>query len=107
MYSDARFWPAMKAAGMLKLVQWLAKGTATVVDAWVVFKAPDDVLSTGVVSRTFTMEYQHADLPTLAQGDSVLIGEAPDVMRFEVREPPVIEDGNPNGYFRTVKLTRK
>ena len=106
MYTETIFWPVFEATGMLTDVEVVAKGTARAIAGKVLFRRPDQYLTTGTVSREFAMEYQHADFPALARGDQVLIATGDNVMRFEVRENPTIEDGNPTGFFRVARLSR-
>ena len=105
-YDESVYWPHFKRAGMLTPVQWLKQGTAGPVAGDVLFRSPDAVLLSGYVSREYAMEYRHADFPTLLEGDQVLLGAAPDELRFRVREDPTIADGNPSGFFRIAILTR-
>lgn len=107
MFDASVFWPAFKAAGMLRPV----KVKQAVV--WVGYVEPDTLRFDQTRSTDYEIEYQTADLPNLAQGDPVLLLDAALVpiakAKFRVREAPFVPDipaeGN-DGTFRRALLTK-
>lgn len=102
MWNEAVFWPAFKDAGMLVLAHVVYAGSDRVLDRWVGFSKTDIDPVTMVRTSDFPMEFQHGDLPELAEGDQV---EIDDVL-YRVRELPRVEGATATGFFRIAKLTR-
>lgn len=103
-FDEAVFWPIFKDAGMLVQAtvrpKDCAQPTATVdVD----LEMPDALgLAGNAISRQYTIEYQHQDLPLLAEGDEVEIAG----IVYRVREAPFVDERAPTGFFRRALLTR-
>ena len=102
-WMDSTFWQTFEDAGMLVEASVLYAGGSTPVTAQVGYEKPDVQDFAGTQSKQYVMEYQHVDLPYLAEGDQVIIADS----TFIVREPPVdLEEGGANGTFRKALLTR-
>lgn len=105
------FWPEFKAAGMLRVASVKQAGkSATIVD--VKYSQPTDTLSQQL-SQEHSIKYQHADLPNLAEGDTVSFLDAAGAViraeRFRVRSAALVSNepaDDRSGYFRYALLTR-
>lgn len=99
------FWPTFKRAGMLTTVQVLLPGCTDLKNVDVDWSEPDLDLTTGMRSRDYIIEYQLADMPTLAEGSQIV----KDGVLYRVRESPFVPadpvEGN-TGFFRRALLTR-
>ncbi len=103
MWSTAGFWPLFKAVGMLEPAEVGLDGGLKRKCVDVGFSEPDAYLLDGTQSKQYLIEYQTHDLPTLAEGDEVLIRAT----LFRVRQAPyVAETGSNNGFYRHALLTR-
>lgn len=102
MWNEAVFWPAFKSAGMLRRARALYSGDDRIIEADVAFSKTEIDPVTMVRTSDFPMEFQHGDLPELAEGDQV---EIDDVL-YRVRELPRVEGATATGFFRIAKLTR-
>ena len=106
-FDSSLFWPAFKAAGILTEISVMPKDCALKpYSMWVSFEEPEVVLMlTGMQSKQYQIEYQTADAPALAEGDTVTIGE----YTYTVRASPFVPDTGQwadDGYFRRALLTR-
>lgn len=101
-WDESVFWPAFEAAGMLKVARVIYSGSDRVLEAEVAFSKTEIDPVTMARTSDFPMEFQHCDLPELAEGDQVEI----DSTLYRVRELPRIEGATATGYFRTAKLTQ-
>jgi hypothetical protein len=104
-WNDDRFWPAFKRVGMLTTVQVLLPGCTEAKNLDVDWSEPELDLMTGMRSRDYTIEYQYADAPTLAEDCQVL----KDGALYRVREAPFIPADAVQvntGYFRRALLTK-
>ncbi len=94
------------------LTPCVANGGASV---FVGYEEPDITLIDGNLSKQYMIEYQTKDLPTLAEGDAVVltlpVTGSPSTadVSFVVREPAVVPE-NPafgsNGFYRRALLTK-
>lgn len=99
----AAMWPAFKDAGFLVAASTQLPGCTEPTEFDVALRKPDVNPITGVQSRDYEMEYQHADAPTLAEGAEVIV----DGVMYRVRSEPTIEtERGDDGYFRCAYLTR-
>ena len=97
------FWPRFLAAGFLDTATITSGGTTA--DYNVGFSQPDQPRFDGRVRSTdYEIEYQAADLPSLAENDAVTI----DGVLYRVREDPFVEPGGnaADGYFKHALLTK-
>jgi hypothetical protein len=105
-FDESIFWAAFKAVGFLTLVRVKQRGTSAV-NVSVQFYEPDNTQLNGAQSKEYLIEYQHSDLPVLAEGDPVTRLDTGE--RFKVRSPPYVQD-NPadsrSGFFRRAQLTK-
>lgn len=101
-WDESKFWPVAQRAGMLKLAQVALPGCPEVTDAYVNFLRPDALVGNGAaLSAEYSIEYQHADLPTLAEDTEMLI----DGVKYRVRSPPIVDERG-TGFFRLALLTK-
>jgi hypothetical protein len=105
MFTDDRFWPAFKRAGMLTAVQVLLPGCTDLKNLDVAWAEPELDLMTGMRSRDYTIEYQYADAPTLSEGCQVVKGGVLYRVRVEPYIPADEREVN-TGYYRRALLTR-
>jgi hypothetical protein len=103
----AALYPAFKAAGMLSV----ATDGAGAFD--VDFRRPPKLIGTyqNEISNEYEIEYQHADRPNLAEGDTLTLSGTPhasDAGTYRVRKPPYIDaPGNAaDGTYRCAILTK-
>lgn len=97
------FWPQFLAAGFLDTATITSGGTTD--DYNVGFSRPDQPRFDGRGRSTdYEIEYQAADLPSLAENDAVTI----DGINYRVREDPFVEPGGnaADGYFKRALLTK-
>lgn len=108
MFDQSLFWPAFRAAGLLRLATVTISGGD--VDAWVSYRSPDALRMDGRTRSTeYEMEFQTADLAGLAAADAVTIWADADKtsgVAFRVREAPFNDDPAADGYFRRALLTK-
>lgn len=108
MFDQSLFWPAFRAAGLLRLI------TATInsvdVDAWVSYRSPDQLRLDGQARSTeHEIEYQADDLDGLAKGDAITLwGDESkgSGVSFRVRERPFNDQPSADGYFQLALLTK-
>jgi hypothetical protein len=105
-FDEAKFWPAMKKAGMLTRGRFALPGCPVETVAYVDYIEPDFEVVDGALSKQYRIEYQVEDLPTLAEGVRCVLELTEGEVLFRVRESPIVPDGQPTGFFRTVLLTR-
>jgi hypothetical protein len=96
-------WAASAAAGML--TDCTPRGKTAVK---VKFEEPDLLDLNGSQSKQFLIEYRKADMPTLAEGDSLSIVERDGVIaKYSVREAPYVDpQRGQDGTYRCAVLTR-
>lgn len=97
------FWPQSLAAGFLATATITSGGTTATYS--VSFSQPDQPRFDGRGRSTdYKIEYQAADLPSLAENDAVTI----DGVLYRVREDPFVEPGGnaADGYFKHALLTK-
>jgi hypothetical protein len=99
------FWPEFKAAGFLDAATVTSGGVTVDVD--VAYERPDTLrFDNQTRSTEHLIEYQHHDLPDLAEGDELVIE---NIGSFKVRSVPFVSD-NPehgiDGFFRRAILTK-
>lgn len=95
-FDNALFWPAFKQAGLLVVASVGLTSPPTDVD--VSFRRPGEIAN-GIITTQYEMEYQRADLATLAEGDPVTIGSE----AFRVRQTPLPQG---DGFFYVAILTK-
>lgn len=104
-WTDEKFWPAFKRAGMLEPIDVLLPGCTELTRGVFVSWAEPDFDALGNQSKQYEIEYQFADMPALAEGCQVVRRG----VRYEVRQPPFVPaddlEAN-NGFFRHAVLTR-
>lgn len=101
-FDPSIFWPHYIASGMTKQAT-ITSGPHDGETPYVMFDSPDlPRLDGSGRSRDYTIEYQYADLPNLAQGHTLTIGGT----NYRVREAPYIKaDEGEDGFFRWATLT--
>jgi hypothetical protein len=111
-FDESVFWPELQAAGMLRQVRVKPSGRAAT-DVYVRWDRPDDVSRIGAQATDYEMEYQHADLPTLAEGNQVTLlddnGDPVAGGKYQVRQAPFVPPDPANsrsGFFRHAYLTK-
>lgn len=109
-FHSGRFWKAFERAGMLVKCWYIAPGGGVRTQVLVRWKEPDEVGAlTGARSKDFAIEYRHADMPDLAEGDELSIEEvaAGCTSDFVVREAPLVDiENGDDGTYRYAFLTR-
>lgn len=103
------FWSAFEDAGMLTKCYFLAPGSGARKSCLVRWKEPDRETLTGQQSKDFEIEYRHADMPNLAEGDPLSIEEIVGCTSdFRVRSHPYVDAENgDDGTYRCALLTRE
>lgn len=101
-WDESIFWPAFERAGMLVDATVAMTGCAQELAVKVSLSRPDVQLIDGALSTDWMVEYQQHELPTLAEGDELVIGE----VLYRVRQDPIVADPAASGFFRRALLTR-
>jgi hypothetical protein len=101
-WDERIFWPAFEQAGMLVDATVAMTGCPQELPVKVLLTRPDVQLVDGALSTDWMIEYQVGDLPTLAEGDELVISDT----LYRVRQAPTVDDGANSGYFRRALLTR-
>jgi len=111
-FDESVFWPELQAAGMLRHVR-VKPSSRPATDVYVRWDRPDDLNRVGAQVTDYEMEYQHADLPTLAEGNAVTLLDADGNPvaggKYQVRQPPFVNADPANsrtGFFRHAYLTK-
>lgn len=106
-HSDA-FWKAFEKAGMLATCYFIAPGGSVRKSCKVRWTEADVETLGGQQTKDFEIEYRHADMPNLAEGDVLSIDEPIGCNSdYHVREAPYVhaQDGD-DGIYKRAKLTR-
>lgn len=110
-FDESVFWDEFKDVGFLRPVRVKQKGRA-VANVDVKWSQPNSELL-GSQSIDYQMEYQHSDLPALAEGDPVTLLDADGNVisggKYEVRSSPFVPPDPANsrsGFFRQALLTK-
>lgn len=101
-WDETTFWPIAKRAGMLKTARVALPGCPTTTDVDVNFLRPDALVGNGAgLSTEYAIEYQHTDLPTLAEDTELVI----EGTKYRVRAEPIVAERG-SGFFRIALLTK-
>lgn len=101
-WDERIFWPAFAQAGMLVDAVVAMAGCPQELPVKVLLQRPDVQLVDGALSTDWMIEYQANDLPSLTEGDELVINDT----LYRVRQAPIVDDGANSGYFRRALLTR-
>lgn len=108
-FSDA-LWAAADAAGMHVGCTFLQPGSGVPKTVTVNWAEPDVVNQIrGTQSKRYEIEYRHADMPDLKEGDPLSIHEPDGVTTdYRVREAPYVDEQHgADGTYRCAVLTRE
>lgn len=104
-WDESVFWPAFEAAGMLTEARVALPNCPVETVAMVDYSEPDVELLDGL-SKQYQIEYQYADLPTLAEDTELVLALPSGDTLFRVRQCAKVAEEQNSGFFRRALLTK-